>query len=245
MRTIVIQGNRRRAPRGWTRSNLVQGHRLGRDDVMSRIRDHGPNHYSGLYNVMKGVSLAGAGLALVRLAGQDFPTLRIVLVVVALIGVFLTYYGQTVGLVIVHIRPSILDIALPMLLTVLELYIAYRPGIERGGSLPVDWFGGLAIWALLAASVIASIAQRLERSNYAPALWSVAEDYKAELREDIRAASGLAFVTVLFVVVKITLGTPAVVDYIFLAGVIFVLCMGINSQGRTRLALSQKLDLEI
>lgn len=213
--------------------------------MMARVKDHGPNHYSGLYNVMKGVSLAGVGLALVRLAGQGFPVGRMLLVLVALVGVFLTYYGQTVGLIIVNLRPSILDIALPMLLTVVELYIAYRPGIEHGDRLPVDWFGGLAVWAALAASVIASVAWRLKCSGYVSTLWPVAESYKAELWGDVKAASGLAVVAVIFVGFRCTIGLPIAVDYGFLAFVVCVLGVGINSQGRTKTALARKLGIEV
>jgi hypothetical protein len=241
-----VSSNRRRAPRGWTTSpSPAYSHKLKHADVMARVKDHGPNHYSGLYNVMKGVSLAGAGFALVRLAGQGFPVGRVMLVLVALVGVFLTYYGQTVGLIIVSLRPSILDIALPMLLTVVELYIAYRPGMEHGDRLPADWFGGLAVWAALAASVIASVAWRLNCSGYVSNLWPIAEGYKAELWEDVKAASGLAVAAIIFVSFRCTIGIPVAVDYGFLAFVACVLGAGINSQGRTKAALARRLGIEI
>ena len=238
-------GSRRRAPRGWSRPTPESRHRLSHTDVMARIKDHGPSHYSGLFNVMKGVTLAGAGLALVKLGGQGFPAARLTLVAVALTGVLLTYYGQTVGFIVVHLRPSGLDIAFPMLLTVAELYIAYRPGIARGGGLPTDWFEGLAAWAILAALVILSIAWRLKRSNYAPALWPVIQEYKRELREDIVAASALGTLTIAFIVCRGAIGLPSAVDWAFLAVVLTVLGIGINSQWRTKMRLARQLGVEI
>lgn len=212
---------------------------------MGRIKDHGPSHYSGLFNVMKGVTLAGAGLALIKLGGQGFPGARLTLVAVALTGVLLTYYGQTVGFIVVHLRPSGLDIAFPMLLTVAELYIAYRPGLARGGTLPTDWLEGLAAWAILAALVIVSIAWRLRPSNYAPSLWPVIEGYKRELREDIIAASALAVSTIAFVVCRAAIGLPPAVDWVFLAIVLAMLGLGINSQWRTKTWLARELGVEI
>jgi hypothetical protein len=212
---------------------------------MVRVKNHGPSHYSGLFNVMKGVTLAGAGFALVKLSGQGIPAARLTLVAIALTGVLLTYYGQTVGIIIVHLRPSGLDIGFPMLLTVAELYIVSRPGIARGGSLPVDWFCGLAAWALLAALVVVSIAWRLERSNYSSALWPIVREYKAELREDIIAASGLALLTVAFLLCQRMIALPPAASWGFLALVLFVLGMGINSQARTRAKLSRELGIEI
>ena len=160
-------------------------------------------------------------------------------------GVLLTYYGQTVGFIVVHLRPSGLDIAFPMLLTVAELYIAYRPGIARGGGLPTDWFEGLAAWAILAALVILSIAWRLKRSNYAPALWPVIQEYKRELREDIVAASALGTLTIAFIVCRGAIGLPSAVDWAFLAVVLTVLGIGINSQWRTKMRLARQLGVEI
>jgi hypothetical protein len=214
-------------------------------DVVARIKEHGPNHYSGLYNVMKGVTLAGGGLAFVRLAGRGFPLPHVALMTVALTGVFLTYYGQSVGLIIVHLRPSILDIALPMALTVVEFFIVYRPCAPARGDLPIDWFCALALWALLAASVIASVSWRIDRSNYSSALWPIAHDYRSELCRDVGAAGALAAVTTAFIAAhaKFTLGAPG--EYVFLAVVFVVLAAGINSQGQTRRALAKRLAVPV
>jgi len=237
---------RHRAPRRWTPPATPHSHRLDHADVIARIKNHGPDHYSGLYNVMKGVTLAGGGLALVSLANDGFSLPRVALVVVAFIGVLLTYYGQSVGLVIVHLRPSILDIALPMALTVVELYIIARPGTRSGGDLPVDWFGGLALWALLASSVVASIAQRLDRSSYSSALWPVVKDYRSELWEDVGAACALAVATIAFVAFRHDeLGHATAPEYAFLVAAAILLGFGIRSQGSARRMLAERLGLPI
>jgi hypothetical protein len=72
-----------RFPRRWKYPD-VRDHRLSGQDVVERIKDHGPNHYSGLYNVMKGVTLAGAGVAFAKLAGHGFPLSHVALMIVAL-----------------------------------------------------------------------------------------------------------------------------------------------------------------
>lgn len=100
------------------------------------------------------------------------------------------------------------------------------------------------MWAFLAASVIASVARRLESSNYVPTLWPIANSYKSELRRDVWAASGLAAITILVVAVRCRFGLPTAADFGFLAAVICVLGMGIRSQGKTKPALARKLGVE-
>jgi len=234
----------RRSPRRWKYPD-DQGHRLDLPDVLSRVKDHGPNHYSGLYNVMKGVTLAGGGIAFVRLANHGFSLPHIALMAVALTGVFLTYYGQSVGLVIVHLKPSILDIALPMALTVVEFFIVYRPGAPAKGALPVDWFYALAIWALLAASVVASVANRISRFDYSSRLWPVANEYRSELWRDVGAASVLAVVTAAFAAAHQAWALDTTWEYAFLAVALGMLFAGINSQGQTRRILAKHLALPV
>jgi hypothetical protein len=237
---------RRRAPAKRVYPVVPPSHRLDHADVLDRVKDHGPTHYAGLYNVMKGVTLAGGGIALVNLADAGMSLSRLALVAVAFIGVLLTYYGQTAGLVIVHLRPSIMDISLPMALTVAEFYIMARPGSGLDEGLPLDWFVGLALWALLAASVVASIAGRLDRSSYSSKLWPVVEDYRSELWRDVRAACALAAGTVVFVVLRGgELDDPTALEYAFLAAVGGVLCRGIWSQGQARRMLAKRLGLPI
>lgn len=218
-------------------------HELDRHDVEVRLKNHGPNHYSGLYNVMKGVTLAGGGVAFVKLANHGFPLPHVALMVVALTGVFLTYYGQSVGLVTVHLRPSILDIALPMGLTVVEFFIVYRPGSPPQGELPVDWFGALALWAALAAAVISSVVWRITRVNYSAELWPIVHDFRSRLVKDIGASGGLALGTAAFVVAHRVLDFGAGEEYAFLVLAFGTLLLGINSQGRARRALARKLGI--
>lgn len=194
---------------------------------------------------MKGVTLAGGGIAFVRLAGHSFPLAHVALMIVALTGVFLTYYGQSVGLVIVHLRPSILDIALPMALTVVEFFIVYRPCTPAKGDLPIDWFCALAVWALLAASVIASVSWRINRSNYSSVLWPVARNYRSELCRDVGAASALAVGAIAFIVAHWEFALGATGEYVFLAVVFAVLVSGINSQGQARRALAKRLAIPV
>lgn len=210
-----------------------------------RVKEQGPSHYAGLYNVMKGVTLAGAGLALVNLSDQGVQPTRLALVAVALTGVLLTYYGQTVGFIIVHLRPSALDIAVPMLLTVAEFYVVYRPGVSGGGLMPVDWFVGLAAWALLAALVIFLVSRRLRRASYSSALWPIIEEYGRELTGDVLAASALGAMTIGYIVGRSILGSSTPVNWAFLAVVIGMLGIGINSQRRTGLLMSRRLGVEI
>jgi|GEM_PF-5169746 len=220
-------------------------HRLSRQDVIERIKDHGPNHYAGLYNVMKGVTLAGAGIAFVKLAGDNFPLSHIALMAVALTGVLLTYYGQSVGLIIVHLRPSILDITLPMALTVVEFFIVYRPSEPATGDQPIDWFWAFSLWAALAAAIIASVAWRIRGSNYSPALRPIVDDYRSQLVRDVGAASALSAGSAAFILAYGKWDLAVSGKYVFLTVAFCTLIAGINSQGKARRALARNLVVPV
>jgi hypothetical protein len=174
---------------------------LTAEEVLARLKDRSPSHYLDLYNVMKGVTLAAAGLALLEITVQHWSTGRLALWLVAFAGAVLTYYGATAGSALLNNRPGFRDIAFPMALSLCELMLIYRPGIGidfHGEWMPTDWFALLAAWSLLCGLVIATVARAVRASSYADTMnGSVRDPYLARLTRDRRWATGSGCVTLL------------------------------------------------
>jgi hypothetical protein len=171
-------------------------------DVQSRLQARHSSHYLDLYNVMKGVTLAAAGLSLLEITIGHPSTGRVLAWVVALFGAVLSYYGASAGAALLNWRPELPDILFPMLLSVAELMLIYRPGIDvgpRGEWIPTDWFAILAAWSALCSVVIwrvsRSLLAGLQSDAYQAPLDSVVKDYRAALKEDCLGAFGVALLS--------------------------------------------------
>jgi hypothetical protein len=173
--------------------------RLAHEEALQRLKDHSANHYAGLYNVMKGVTLAAVGLGAVRLITQGYTAERISLLAIGMVAAVLTYNGAIIGQTIVHLRTSWLDVSLPMALTVAEfvLIVAAASG-PPSDPMPSYWPLALAAWQLLAALVVASVAQRLKSEMYTTALWPAVAEYRGSQWWDAAMAAITSLVTLLF-----------------------------------------------
>lgn len=76
-------------------------------EVLRRRKDQHSSHYLDLYNVMKGVTLAVAGVSFLELAVSHWSVGRLLLWTVAFAGSALTYYGATAGATLLNQRPGL------------------------------------------------------------------------------------------------------------------------------------------
>lgn len=167
-------------------------------DVLKRRKEQHSAHYLDLYNVMKGVTLAVAGLSLLEIVVRHSAMGRLLLWLAAFAGAVLTYYGAIAGAALLNHRPALPDIFIPMLLAVSELMLVYRPGLGLDARhpewIPTDWFALLAAWSLLCGCVIVTVSlglkSGLEAKAYSEKLELVVEDYRDRLRVDYRMAFG-------------------------------------------------------
>jgi hypothetical protein len=167
-------------------------------DVQDRLKARHSSHYLDLYNVMKGVTLAVAGASLLEISAHHWPRGRLLLWAVALTGAVLTYYGPTAGAALLNGRLSLPDILFPMLLSIAELILIYRPGQDIGPGaewIPTDWFAFLAAWCVSCSFVIFFVSRGLGSSNHTDALRTIVTVYRKGLRNDCQkalAAGGLS-----------------------------------------------------
>ncbi|HEY7456491.1 MAG TPA: hypothetical protein VH703_04370 [Solirubrobacterales bacterium] len=193
---------RHRPPRSGERTDDTRGgsagasqepeetHRFSRRDVLVRLKSHSPNHYAGLYNVMKGVTLAAVGFSLVKLFSHSVPPERAALLAVALLSVLISYNGEAIGQTIIHLYPATIDVFLPMALTVALLLVVGLPGADKDlGPMPLAWFISLGAWNLIAAVLVASIASRLDVELYEPYLHSTVDKYRRRMWVDATCAA--------------------------------------------------------
>jgi hypothetical protein len=162
-------------------------------DVQERLKARYSSHYLDLYNVMKGVTLAVAGVSLLEISVHHWPLGRLLLWVVALAGAVLTYYGPTAGAALLNGRLSLPDILFPMLLSVAELMLIYRPGLDIGPRaewIPTDWFAFLAAWCVQCSFVIFFVSRGLRSSKHTGDLSTIVTVYREGLRSDCRSAFG-------------------------------------------------------
>jgi hypothetical protein len=157
-------------------------------NVLKRRKEQHWSHYLDLYNVMKGVTLAVAGLSLLEIVVRHSAMGRLLLWLVAFAGAVLTYYGVIAGAALLNHRPSLPDILFPMLLSVSELMLIYQPGVGLDDPhpewIPRDWFVLLAVWSLLCGCVIVFVSRGLRLGKYSSALKPVASMYVNRLRID-------------------------------------------------------------
>jgi hypothetical protein len=177
--------------------------KLAHEEALGRLKHHSANHYAGLYNVMKGVTLAAAGLAVIRLITHGYTAERIPLLAIGMVAVILTYNGAVIGQTIVHLRTSWVDVSLPMALTVAEfvLIVASTSG-KRDEPMPTYWPLALAAWQLLAALVVASVAKRLQPTLYTTTLWPAVAEYRKSQWLDAAMAAVTGLLTLVFWVVQ-------------------------------------------
>jgi hypothetical protein len=178
-------------------------------DVLARLKARHSSHYLDLYNVMKGVTLAVAGVSFLELTVRHWSAGRLLLWLVAFGGAVLTYYGATAGATLLNQRPGLPDILFPMLLAVAELALIYRPGLgledRHPEWIPVDWFALLAGWSVLCASVIVFVSRGLkaglDNNAYSEDLIVVIKNYRNRLRIDALSAfaAGALALAVFFV----------------------------------------------
>lgn len=220
---------------------------LTADEVLARLKDRSPSHYLDLYNVMKGVTLAAGGLALLEITLQHWSAGRLAIWIVAFAGAILTYYGATAGSALLNARPGFRDIAFPMALSLCELMLIYRPGIgvdAHGEWIPTDWFALLAAWCLLCSLVIATVGRAIRSSKYSSTLdEKVKQPYLDRLNSDRLAAflSGV-FTLALFAAWELDILHA---EHAYKAGaaliVFVVIAYAVYSQGET----SRQLELNV
>jgi len=235
--------NRIEAKEGSWPHEIDSPHRFSRDDVVGRLKSHSPNHYAGLYNVMKGVTLAAVGFSLLELFGGSVPPERALLLLVALLSVLIAYNGEAIGQTIIHLYPATIDVFLPMALTVTLLLIVVLPGADKDlGPMPTAWFIAFAAWNLIAAALVKSIAVRLNTDLYAPYLHSTVESYRARMHFDAKCAAGVGIVALIFLAARHThLPDSDIWVYAFLAIAALGILGGLNHHEATRKELKEAL----
>jgi hypothetical protein len=217
---------------------------FGHDDLAARLKQHSAAHYAGLYNVMKGVTLGSVGVGLGAIVVNSVPPGRLTLFGVAFLAVVITYNGASVGQTVVHLSPSLIDVVLPMALTVAELAIVGIPGFDRSTALiPDSWLFALATWHFLAAAVVASIAYRLNASHYAPSIWRAVDRYRRRMRFDVKVATAGGIGTLAYWALREIGAVPSTAgaDYVFLGLVIWSFSGALNHHGATRRELRRGL----
>jgi hypothetical protein len=220
--------------------------RFSRQDVLNRLKSHSPTHYAGLYNVMKGVTLAAVGLSLGALISQSVPPERALLLLVAVVSVLISYNGEAIGQTIIHLYPATIDVILPMALTVVLLLVVGLPGTDQiPGPMPLEWFAAFAAWNMIAALLVASIASRLDTKLYEPYLWPAIERYRARMWFDATCAASVGVFSLIFLCFRHSYLPEATLwEYAFLAVVSFCLVGGLSHHEATRKELKEGL-LEI
>ncbi len=214
------------------------------DDLATRLKQHSASHYAGLYNVMKGVTLGSIGIGLGAFIVNSVPAGRLALFAIAFLAVVISYNGASVGQTVVHLPPSLLDVVLPMALTVAELAIIGIPGLDPSPSLIPDiWLFAFATWHFLAAAVVFSIAYRLDAAHYAPSIWPAVERYCDRMYFDAKAATAGGIGTVAYWVLRETGVVPATdaSGYVFLALIACSFVAALNHHGVTRRELRRGL----
>jgi hypothetical protein len=217
--------------------------RLSHADVLNRLKSHSTTHYGGLYNVMKGVTLAAVGLSLVNIVGSSLPSERGLLLLVALISVLISYNGEAIGQAIMHLHPTTIDVILPMALTVSLVFLVGLPGASEDlGDMPAAWFAAFGAWSLIAASLILSVASRLDTDLYAPELCRTVQQYRRRMLFDAICATTVGVVSLGFFVIRCPqlpeMGAP---EQIFLAFVGIGLVGGLCHHEATRRELRRNL----
>jgi hypothetical protein len=226
-------------PRGTERET----HLFSNQHALLRLKDQSATHYAGLYNVMKGVTLATLGAGAVSTLLGEVPPERGALLLVAFLAVVITYSGATIGQTIVHLHPSAIDVALPMALTLAELVVVGLPGFDRSpAQIPEAWIPTLGLWQILAASVVLSIAHRLQPGLYEPAAWRAVTRYRKRQYSDVKAAGIGGIATLAYWgVTRTVLNATSASDWICVSAIAVLLLAGLHNHGVTRRELKNTL----
>lgn len=217
--------------------------RLSRADILDRLKSHSTTHYGGLYNAMKGVTLAAVGVSLVSIVGDSLPLGRGLLLLVAIIAVLISYNGEAIGQAIMHFHPTTRDVILPMALTVSLVILVLLPGANADlGEMPSIWFVAFGAWSLTAAVLIVSVASRLDTDLYSPELCGTVEQYRRRMFVDAICATTVGVASLAFFVIRHPqmpeMGVP---EQIFLAFVGIGLVGGLCHHEATRKELRGNL----
>jgi hypothetical protein len=225
------------------RAEPAEALRFDLEDALARLKDHSAEHYAGLYNVMKGVTLAAAGLALVRLQTNGYTAERIPLLIVGLLAIIVTYNGALIGQTIVHLRTSWVDVTLPMVLTVAEfVLIGFAVTGRPKEPMPESWLIALAAWEILAALVVCFVARRLKPSRYTTLIWPTVRQYRASQWVDACAAGVTGIATLGFWGARSTrFFEGSLADHIFVALTIVSLVGALIHHEQTRRQLELSL----
>lgn len=168
---------------------------------------------------MKGVTLAAAGITLIRLV-DGYPAQRLPLFAIGVISIAITYNGAMVGQTVVHLRTNLADVLLPMGLTLAEFVLVGMAGARpKTAAIPEYWFPALGAWQVLAACVVASIAYRLRENMYSPELWPTVCKYRTRQWIDACIAGTTGAITFAVWLTHrndlMEAGTPAVLLLVF------------------------------
>lgn len=191
---------------------------------------------------MKGVTLAAAGLTLIRLSG-GYPAQRLPLFAIGLLAIVITYNGAIIGQTVVHLRTSLADVLLPMGLTVAEfLVIGLAAARPKTAAIPEYWFLALGCWQILAACVVASVTYRLKEEMYSPTLWPTVFAYRQRQRVDACVAGVTGVITLAFwVMQRDDLAKASTAANLLLLFTFITLIGAIANHERTRRQLEENL----
>jgi hypothetical protein len=121
-------------------------------DVRERWRHESRENFLFIYNVMKGATVAAAGLVIVQ-AGFHHGG-RYLYWLDSFLGLVLTYYGTSVGTLVIPLKLRLLDTVLPFALAVAEIVWFLTLGTGHSNGPPRAWFVAYAVWAFLASATI-------------------------------------------------------------------------------------------
>lgn len=216
---------------------------FSRRDVLIRLKAHSPGQYAGLFNVMKGVTLAAVGIVVVKLVGGEIPLARALLLAIALMGILVSYNGEAIGQEIIHLPPTTLDVALPMALTVAELLVVGLSAVDDSlGQMPTSWFVAFAVWNFLAAILVRSVATRLNCELYERDFWPALEAYRNRMLFDSKCAFAVGLFTLSFTIGRhIAQAEAQMPDYAFIALVAVALLGALRHHEATRKELQEAL----
>jgi hypothetical protein len=217
-------------------------------EVDDRLKAQRSVHYLDLYNVIKGVTLGVAGVSLLALTVPDWNSGRLLQWLVAFVGAVLTYYAAVAGAALLNRRPSLPDIAFPMMLSTAEFVLIYRPSVDLGRHaewMPTGWFAFLAAWDLLCGLVVLSVWRGMaRRDEYEACLWNVVDAYRRRLIRDLAGALGTGFFVLLAVILWSTGAMPEDnrIKVAVLALALASHSYGVYSQGRSSKVIEQGLE---
>lgn len=170
-------------------------------DVRERWRHESRESFLFIYNVMKGATVAAAGLVIVQ-AGFHHGG-RYLYWLDSFLGLVLTYYGTSVGTLVVPLKLRILDTVLPFTLAVAEIVWFLSLGAGHSNGPPRTWFVAYAIWAFVASATVWNVMTHEHPAHADPLdreLQDCLKSHLMQLRRDRLAAAANGVVGLLLAV---------------------------------------------